>query len=97
MWVDRSFPREWVYYPMDAKAQKIVERLLQLEKVPVAAEPMLQTLFEALKGQVEIHSDIVGAAAIEKVQGQTHLTLRMAPQGGMFRVSIGIYPLPNGK
>lgn len=97
MWVDRSLQKEWVYYPMDAKAQKIVERLLQLEKVPVAAEPMLQTLFEALKGQVEIHSDIVGAAAIEKVQGQTHLTLRIAPQGSMFRVGLGIYPLPNGK
>ncbi|MGN1239240.1 MAG: hypothetical protein ACI4TV_00025, partial [Paludibacteraceae bacterium] len=87
MWVDRSLQKEWVYYPMDAKAQKIVERLLQLEKVPVAAEPMLQTLFEALKGQVEIHSDIVGAAAIEKVQGQTHLILRIAPQGSMFQVA----------
>ena len=50
MWVDRALPREWVYYPMDAQAQKIVERLLVLGQVPVAAEPMLQTLFEALKG-----------------------------------------------
>ena len=97
MWVDRSLPKEWVYYPMNVQVQKIVERLLQLEQVPIAAEPMLQTLFEALKGQVEIHSDIVGAAAIEKVKGQTHLTLRIAAQGSMFLVGLGIYPLPDGK
>lgn len=97
MWLDRSDPIEWVYYPMPSQQQELFNRILQLGQVPAKAEPLLKQLFDTLQGQIEVHSDIEGATEMEQVQGQAHLTLRIAPQGELYRIALGLFPLPGGK
>ena len=96
MIVDTSNPKEWVYYPMNAKVQALVHRLLGIQKVPQQAEPMLERLFVGMKGQVDIQSEIAGAMELRKVEGQTVLALRVSPEGEAFRVQLTLCPLPGG-
>ena len=96
MMLDMGNPNEWVYYPMDQKVQALVTRLLGIRKVPQQAEPMLERLFEGMKGQVDIQSEIAGAMELRKVEGQTALALRVTPEGEAFRVLLTLCPLPGG-
>lgn len=97
MWLDCSDFTHWVYYPMPSRQQELLNRIIQLNQVPAKAEPLLRQLFGTLQGQIEVHSDIEGATEMEQVQGQTHLTLRIAPQGELYHIALGLFPLPEGK
>lgn len=98
LWLNDSNPREWVYYPMNEKSQALLHRLLKLGKVPSKAAPLLKDLFEAIGGQIEVHSDVGGTTTdIEQAKGQTQLTLRITPQGDDYRCEVCVYPLPGGK
>lgn len=97
LWLDYSNRREWVYYPMNSRTQDLLSRLLKLGKVPSNATPLLKNLFEAIGGQIEVHSDVGGTTDIEQAKGQTQLTLRITPQGEDYRCEVCVYPLPGGK
>lgn len=85
-----------VFYRISRKAMDMLTRLLELGKVPETAEPMLERLFEGLKGQLEVHSEIAGAAVIEKVKGQATLCLRISPEGSLYRAALHFCPLEGG-
>ena len=97
MWLDCSDFTHWVYYPMPSRQQELLNRIIQLNQVPAKAEPLLRQLFGTLQGQIEVHSDIEGATEMEQVQGQTHLTLCIAPQGELYHIALGLFPLQEGK
>lgn len=96
MVLDVSSKSEWVYYPISKENRDLVYRILELKAVPESAEPMLEKLFELLKGQVEIHSEIAGSTQIEKCQAQEKLTLRISPEGGNYRAVLQYRPLEEG-
>ena len=87
---------EWVYYPMNQKAKEALNHLLEIKTVPSSAEPMLEHIFKALKGKLEIHSEIDGAIEMERVQGQQCLVLRITPEGSSFRAKLHLNPLKGG-
>ncbi len=97
MWVDRSSDLQWVYYILPEEKHALFERILHLGVVPAKAEPMLQKLFGALQGQIEVHSDVEGAEAIEQVEGTTFPTLRITSAGEDYTVELCIYPLAESK
>ncbi len=94
--IDCSKKGEWVYYPMPHSSGNVIGRLLGLKSIPAAAEPMLEQLFSAVKGKVEIHSEIAGAADMQKVEGQCRMILRVMPEGGLFRAVLLLFPLEGG-
>lgn len=94
--LDAGNDEKWVYFPMSMEAQKVLYRLLEIDTVPVSAEPMLERLFKALKGKLEIHSEIEGAIEIEKIQGQQCMRLRITPEGSVFRAELYLIPLEGG-
>ena len=87
---------EWIYYPMNQKAKEALNRLLELKMVPSSAEPMLEHIFKALIGKLEIHSEIDGAVEMERVQGQQCMGLRITPEGSSFRAELHLNPLNGG-
>ena len=94
--IDQSSDNEWVYYKWDQDTQALIHRLQHLGSIPPDALPLLEKLFTALQGKVEVHSDIAGATAIEQREGQTLLTLRIVPESEMFRATLGLFPLAGG-
>lgn len=94
--IDQSSDDEWVYYKLDDNAQTLINRLQHLGSIPPDALPLIEKLFTALQGKVEVHSDIAGATAIEQREGQTLLTLRIVPGSEMFRATLGLFPLAGG-
>ena len=94
--LDNHKKDEWVFYKASQRAFAMISRLVGLKSVPVSAEPMLEQLFENLKGQVEIHSEIAGGLEIGKVEGNTRLTLRIIPQKDAFDISLYLFPVEGG-
>lgn len=94
--LDTGNKGEWVYYPISQEAKEILKRLLGINMVPVSAEPMLERLFKALKGKLEVHSEIEGAVEMEKIQGQLCMGLRITPEGSAFRAELHLNPLEGG-
>ena len=86
--LDNHKKDEWVLYKVSDRVLSMISRLVGLKGVPVSAEPMLEQLFENLKGQLEIHSEIAGGLEIGKVDGKTCLTLRIQPHKEDFDVSV---------
>ncbi len=97
LWLDRSLPLQWVYYPMSLDKQTLFQRLLALKQIPAKAEPMLKQLVASLQGQIEIHSDVEGSTAIEQVYGQTILTLQVTPSDVEAHLVLRIYPVQGSK
>lgn len=87
---------DWVYYTISSQAMELVRRIIELKSVPDKAEPMLEQLFEALKGQVEVHSEISGAIEVEKMDSRELLTLRITPESGTYAATIFFRPLKDG-
>ena len=94
--LDTTLPTEWVYYTINKENRDFIYRITRLKSVPESAETMLEKLFEALKGQVEIHSEIAGATELEKVEAQSRMTLRIIPEGSIYRLSLHYNPLEGG-
>lgn len=84
------------YYPISASVRDYFLRIIQLESVPEEAKPMLEQLFSALKGRVEIQSEIRGAVQLETVDGQTMPVLQIQPNGPQFMAQIVVRPLDGG-
>ena len=94
--LDAGNKGEWIYYPIRQEAETILNRLIEINTVPASAEPMLERLFKAVQGKLEIHSDIDGAIEMEKIQGQLCMGLRITPEGSAFRAELHLYPLEGG-
>ena len=94
--LDAGNKGEWIYYPISQEAETILNRLIEINTVPASAEPMLERLFKAVQGKLEIHSDIDGAIEMEKIQGQLCMGLRITPEGSAFRAELHLYPLEGG-
>ena len=71
--------KELTYFPCPKAANLILDRLLEMKRVPLEAEPMLEQLFTSLNGALEIHSDISGASDIHQVKGNTKIIARIHP------------------
>lgn len=89
--------RNLVYYPMDKSSRALFDRLLKMEKVPVAAEPMLEQLFRALQGKVEVQSTIAGGVQMEEVDGSDTMILQMKPWRQMYECRLLVRPLKGGQ
>ena len=96
MVLDTSSGDTLTYFRLTRKTMDMLTRLMALGSVPEAAEPMLERLFEGLKGQLEVHSEIAGATELEKVTGQTALCLRISPEGPLYRAVLHFCPLEGG-
>ena len=96
MLLDTSSRDTLTYFRITRKTMDMLTRLKALGSVPEAAEPMLERLFEGLKGQLEVHSEIAGATELEKVMGQTALCLRISPEGSLYRAVLHFCPLEGG-
>lgn len=88
--------KEWVYYPMAQNVRLLMDRIVSIGSVPVEAEPMLEKLFKALDGTVEVHSSIAGAAELEQIQGGQDLCIRITPQQSLFLIALHFCPLIGG-
>lgn len=84
------------YYPISASVRDYFLRIIQLGAVPEEAEPMLEQLFSALKGRVEIQSEIRGAVQLETVSGQSMPIMQIQPDGQQYIAYIVVRPLDGG-
>ncbi len=96
LWYDLGKDKA-TYYPIASSVRDYFVRILQLMFVPEEAEPMLEQLFSALKGRVEIQSDIRGAVLLETINGQPIPIMRIEPEGQMFKANVMVRPLENGE
>ncbi len=85
-----------VYYPLEQKSRKLFDKILQLKQVPLEAEPMLEQLFHALRGKVEIQSAISGGVQMEQVDGDARIIIQLKPWREMYEANIWVRPLENG-
>lgn len=96
---DCKFPYCWqpgnrlVLYNMPTTQLGMLHQILELGKVPEMAEPMLERLFKAVNGKIEIQSDISGAVQMERMDGNPLLVLRIRPEGKQFRLTASVSPL----
>jgi len=89
--------RKYVIYPMPPEVIPAYRRILSLGSLPVESEPMLEKLFAALSGRLEVHSDIMGGVSLPKVNGSSTITVRITPEDmEMFRLDALVRPLDGG-
>ena len=99
----RTFPYCWrpghylVLYILPKSQLELMKRILNLDKVPESAEPMLERLFKAVNGRIEVQSDISGAVQLEKTNGSPLLVLRIRPEGKLFRLTVSACPSDGSK
>lgn len=96
MYVHNPAPDQFVIYPMQQDLKAVFKRILAIGHLPAEAEPMLEKLFMALRGRLEVHSDISGGISLKKVEGSPLIIVRITPEGEMFRLSAFVRPLEDG-
>ena len=96
MYVHNPSPDQFVIYPMQQDLKAAFRRILAIGHLPAEAEPMLEKLFTALRGRLEVHSDISGGISLKKVEGCPVIIVRITPEGEMFRLSAFVRPLEDG-
>ncbi len=85
------------YYPIATSVKDYFLRIIRLGSVPEEAEPMLEQLFSALKGRVEIQSEIQGAVQLETIKGSASPILQIRPDGQQYLASLVVRPLEHGE
>ena len=96
MYIHTPSERQFVIYPMPQEMKLAYKRILGIGHLPVAAEPMLEKLFAALRGRLEVHSDIPGGISPKKVDGSAIVVVRITPNGEYFHLSAIVRPSESG-
>jgi len=90
-------PKKFVLYRMPAEIIPAYHRILSIGRLPVEAEPMLEKLFDALSGRLEVHSDISGGISLPKVEGSSTVIIRISPDdSSLYRLTAISRPLEGG-
>ena len=96
MYVHNPSSREFVIYPIPQDLKPAYKRILTIGHMPAEAEPMLEKLFTALRGRLEVHSDISGGISLKKVEGSPVIIVRITPERERFLLSAFVRPLDGG-
>ena len=96
MYVNDPAPGRFVIYPMPQELKSAYRRILEIGHLPAEAEPMLEKLFTALRGRLEVHSDISGGISLKKVDGSPIIIVRITPEGERFLLSVLVRPSEDG-
>jgi len=97
--LDNPSPTKFVIYRMPADIIPAYNRILGIGHLPLESEPMLEMLFDALRGRLEVHSDISGGISLPKVEGASAVTVRIVPDddADWFELTALVRPLEGGK
>lgn len=87
---------DYSIYKPTALERKVYRQILTQEKYPREAEPLLMKLIATLGGKTEIHSNmVVDFDDLERVDGETRLTLRCAPDRyDTYSISVSVHAFP---
>lgn len=96
MYVHAPSEKQFVIYTMPQELKPAYKRILGIGHLPAEAEPMLGKLFAALRGRLEVHSDISGGISLKKLGGSPDIIVRIAPYEDCFRLSAIVRPSGDG-
>ena len=72
----------------------LLKQLLLIKEIPEEAEPVLKKAIRTISGKIEVHSDFFDeASTIEKVKGESRITLRLQPVKEGIDLSVGVRPI----
>ena len=96
MYVSNPTPGCFVIYSIGQDLKLAYNRILSIGRLPLEAEPMLETLFSALRGRLEVHSDIAGGVSLKKVDGSPLVIVRITPEDEYFHLAPLVRPSEDG-
>lgn len=96
MYVCTPDAAKYVVYRMPHELIQAFKRILSIGHLPAESEPMLEKLFAALKGRLEVHSDIAGGVSLARHDASVVVTVRVEPVDDMFMLTAVARPSEDG-